>query len=493
MQPEPRLTILANLHLSYLFRWEFALPISVTCPQCSATLKVKDELAGKRGKCPKCQGAVQIPAADRGPAKRAPVATSPKPAEAAVKLAIPASAEERRAKVLDSLSGTIEKTQAPFSFRLRMNLAAGAVCLLPVLYVGIVLLFGGGGVFWFLYAPTLMGNVAGFGGAVLLYGPLAAGLLIALALLKPLVAPRPSQGKAKSLSRDKAPLLFEFVEKIAATLGAESPSLIDVDNNTSLHGSRTRLLLGLPLVATCTAQDLAGMIAHECGRHLKGNAAGTAGFVRRVSTFFFRAAKERDAWDEAVYAATASRRSSVGKFLWPIRALFMLVKVLLWPLMYFSQLFSGLLLQKTEYDADLCQIRLVGSSSFEATFRTLRVIDFAWKQVQADIVFQHKVIQLPDNLPLQVECAIAQIPEEFRATLAIEADTTETADFALIPAEKDRLAAAHSAAATGIYHCTLPATALFDDFDSLAKDVTWEYYLVELGPPLERRFLQPVV
>lgn len=369
-----------------------------------------------------------------------------------------------------------------------MMLTAIVICFTPVLYMAFILFFGGGAIAWYLYAPKLVGD-----GAVLLYGPLAIGLLIAITLLKPLVAPRPSKGKAKSLARDKAPLLYEFVDKVAAAIGADAPSQIDVDGNTDLRGSKSRLLIGLPLVASTTAQQLAGMIAHECGRNVKATAAGTAGFVRRISTFFFRAVKERDAWDEAVYAATTSRRSSIGKLLWPLRALFTVTKVLLWPLMYFSQLFSGLLLQKTEYDADLCQVRLVGSSSFEATFRTLRVIDFAWKQVQADIVFQHKENQLPDNLPRQLESAIAQIPEEFRATLAVEADTTETADFALIPAEKDRLAAAHSAAATGIYHCTLPATALFDDFDSLAKDVTWEYYLVELGPPLERRFLQPVV
>lgn len=468
------------------------MAISVTCPKCSAKLNVKDELAGKRGKCPKCEGPIQIPGGEAkqsaGAARTPAAATTTRLNEVSPKVAVPTSVEERRAKLLDPLTGTIEKPQAPFSFRTRMMLTAIVICFTPVLYMAFILFFGGGAIAWYLYAPKLVGD-----GAVLLYGPLAIGLLIAITLLKPLVAPRPSKGKAKSLARDKAPLLYEFVDKVAAAIGADAPSQIDVDGNTDLRGSKSRLLIGLPLVASTTAQQLAGMIAHECGRNVKATAAGTAGFVRRISTFFFRAVKERDAWDEAVYAATTSRRSSIGKLLWPLRALFTVTKVLLWPLMYFSQLFSGLLLQKTEYDADLCQVRLVGSSSFEATFRTLRVIDFAWKQVQADIVFQHKENQLPDNLPRQLESAIAQIPEEFRATLAVEADTTETADFALIPAEKDRLAAAHSAAATGIYHCTLPATALFDDFDSLAKDVTWEYYLVELGPPLERRFLQPVV
>jgi hypothetical protein len=458
---------------------EFALPISVTCPQCSTTLKVKDELAGKRGKCPKCQGAVQIPAGNGTAAKPTTVAV--------VKVDVPASVEERRAMVLEPLAGSIEKLQSPFSFRLRMMLAAMAICLLPVLYLALILLFGGGAIAWYLYALQWIGS-----GAVLLYGPVAMGLLIAVSLLKPLVTPRPTKGKAKSLPREKAPLLYELVEKVASVIGAEAPQQIAVDGNTALHGSKSRLLIGLPLAASVTTQQLAGMIAHECGRHVKGTAAGTAGFVRGISHFLFRAVKERDAWDEAVYAATTSRRRILGKVLWPLRLLFGLVKVLLWPLMYLSRMFSGLLLQKTEFDADLCQIRLIGSKPFEATFRALRVMDFAWQQVQADLVFQHKENQLPDNLPRQLESAIGQIPDEFRVGLAVEADTTETADFALIPAEKDRLAAAHSAAAPGIYSCPLPATILFGDFDALAKDVTWDYYLVELGPPLERRFLHPV-
>ncbi|MBC7856915.1 MAG: hypothetical protein IAF94_26085 [Pirellulaceae bacterium] len=465
------------------------MPISVTCPQCGTTLKVKDELAGKRGKCPRCQGAVQIPAGERTEAK-APAGVA---RNSTAKVEFTASPEERRAGVLAPLTGSIEKLQSPFSFRMRMLLAAMATCLVPVLYLALILLFGGGAIAWYLFAPSLLGNSAGFGGDMLFYGPIAIGLVIAVSLLKPLVAPRPTKGKTKSLPRDKAPLLYEFVERVAAAIGADAPQQIAVDGNTALYGSKSRLLIGLPLVASVTAEQLAGMIAHECGRHVQGTAAGTAGFVRGISTFFFRAVKERDAWDESVHAATTSRRSWLGKLLWPIRALFMLVKVLLWPLMYLSRMFSGLLLQKTEYDADLCQIRLIGSKPFEATFRALRVMDFAWQQVQVDLVFQHKESQLPDNLPRQLESAIAQVPDDFRVGLSVQGDTSETADFALIPAEKDRLAAAHSAAAVGIYVCPLPATILFKDFDALAKDITWDYYLVELGPPLERRFLHPVV
>jgi hypothetical protein len=38
------------------------MPISVSCPDCDKSLKVKDELAGKKIRCPDCSGVVPIPA-----------------------------------------------------------------------------------------------------------------------------------------------------------------------------------------------------------------------------------------------------------------------------------------------------------------------------------------------------------------------------------------------------------------------------------------------
>src|SRR5262245_38157126 len=38
------------------------MPIHVKCPACGATFPATDESAGKRGKCPKCQGKIEIPA-----------------------------------------------------------------------------------------------------------------------------------------------------------------------------------------------------------------------------------------------------------------------------------------------------------------------------------------------------------------------------------------------------------------------------------------------
>ncbi len=62
------------------------MAIEVTCPNCSATFKAKDEFAGKKAKCPKCGGRIVVPSPFHGgdtirmpPLKRPP--DKPKPAD----------------------------------------------------------------------------------------------------------------------------------------------------------------------------------------------------------------------------------------------------------------------------------------------------------------------------------------------------------------------------------------------------------------------------
>jgi hypothetical protein len=53
------------------------MTIAVTCPHCQARLTLKDEFAGRRGACPKCKGAIQVPAARQSaPLAQPPAAAS---------------------------------------------------------------------------------------------------------------------------------------------------------------------------------------------------------------------------------------------------------------------------------------------------------------------------------------------------------------------------------------------------------------------------------
>ena len=48
------------------------MAIQVRCPGCGATLSVKDEMGGKKGKCPKCAQLMMIPATAAPPSAAAP-------------------------------------------------------------------------------------------------------------------------------------------------------------------------------------------------------------------------------------------------------------------------------------------------------------------------------------------------------------------------------------------------------------------------------------
>jgi hypothetical protein len=64
------------------------MPIAVTCPGCSARMKAPDAAAGKKVKCPKCQGAITVPGSAQfevvdepsAPAKHPGFGGGPKPA-----------------------------------------------------------------------------------------------------------------------------------------------------------------------------------------------------------------------------------------------------------------------------------------------------------------------------------------------------------------------------------------------------------------------------
>lgn len=54
------------------------MSISIECPQCARKLRTRDEMAGKRLKCPQCATAIPVPAASATPVKpNAPISSKP--------------------------------------------------------------------------------------------------------------------------------------------------------------------------------------------------------------------------------------------------------------------------------------------------------------------------------------------------------------------------------------------------------------------------------
>lgn len=57
------------------------MAILAQCPLCGACFKARDEYAGRRVKCPQCQGVIQIPLSERSPQAVVPIAAKKSPSE----------------------------------------------------------------------------------------------------------------------------------------------------------------------------------------------------------------------------------------------------------------------------------------------------------------------------------------------------------------------------------------------------------------------------
>src|SRR5205807_711180 len=90
-------------------RWRTTMPVRVSCPSCSVTLNVKDELVGKTVKCPKCGTPFPITAAAP---PEPPAAPPPPPAPA------PRAAQDDDDRADDKPP---KLPSAPFDFRVSQS------------------------------------------------------------------------------------------------------------------------------------------------------------------------------------------------------------------------------------------------------------------------------------------------------------------------------------------------------------------------------------
>jgi hypothetical protein len=293
------------------------MSIAVSCSQCGSQLRVKDELAGRRGKCPKCQGVIQIPSRSVSPPEddelrlvdddppdptntlprrqAAPSASSANiqsaslqsaPSRAQVTPAISAfptratpapeiqldqflnpaagatngppiggalqsqiSESEKRA-ILDALQGQITPVKTTGVYRMAMMFVALVMLLLPMVYLGLI--FGVANLMYY-HATNHTGIMAAKSGngrdkamlVVVYLLPLLAGVVLIAFMVKPLFARKAKAEKPRSLTRDREPLLFAFVERLL---------------ELSVRQSRSALML----IATLTPRPACGAGCSVC-------------------------------------------------------------------------------------------------------------------------------------------------------------------------------------------------------------------------------------
>ena len=416
--------------------------------------------------------------------------------------------DDQSSLILNSVSGDVRLPKVTRMYVLGLVVTAGAVMLLPLVYFSLVALILGS-LFAFVrhadliflsVSPLARAWAAGlftFFGAALLFG-----------LLKPFLARASAVKRPRILRRDAEPLFLAYVDRLCDALGAPRPTAIHIncDLNAgaefrhgwlSLFSNRgISLHIGLPLVAGLTLQQFTGVLAHELGHFTQRTAMWLENMVRRTNHWFFQAAYEPDSIDEWLSRQCAvAGPAAVGCYI--LIAMVWLARQILLGFALAGTTISCMMSREMEFNADRCQVRVVGVRSLKSTMRRLRELTVAHHISFRDIAAFYDEGRLPDDMIALSVANVGFITPKVKSKLRRMMSEEKTGLFDSHPSDRDRILAAEQDGSPGIFHAgklapNLPASVLFSRFRDISKSVTAEYYRDALNQKVPARMLHPV-
>ncbi len=411
--------------------------------------------------------------------------------------------------ILSAFQPVVARPRSSILYQFSLLLVTLTMLILPLIYFALV----GAAVYGVYYHATHnWGVIMGFGGIrsgrIMFFKflcyivPLFVGAVVVFFMFKPIFAGRPRRAQPLALNPADNPLLYAFIEKICEVVGAPSPKRIDLDCDLnasasfrngfwSMAGSDMVLTIGLPLVANLSAAEFAGVVAHEFGHFTQSVGMRLSYLIRTINHWFIRVVYQRDAWDEALEEWAAESEDG-----W-VTIIVMLAQIGVWfarmilrILMYTGLLIGGFMIRQMEYDADACQIKLVGSETFERTHRKLATLSAATELMYKQIHVQwKKTLQLPDNLSELLRQSHEKLPAQALQKIEDRYGLERTGLFDSHPSPADRIRRGRQAQDPGAFHDDRPASELFTSFDHPARFVTMLHYSDDLGIPVTKEML----
>jgi Zn-dependent protease with chaperone function len=393
----------------------------------------------------------------------------------------------------------LERVRLAPLYRVGLFFAAVTMLLLPLVYVGLIGLLGYG--VWY-HARHGYWFIDGSSGAYVIVatyvGPLIAGVLGILFMIKPLFAPKLEPPRPRTLTRDEQPTLHAYVEALCASLGAPKPRRIDVDMQVNASASLRRgflgfpasdlvLTLGMPLTAGMTLGQWTGVLAHEFGHFTQGAAMRFMYVIGAVNHWFSRVVYERDAWDDRLEQWEREAKGGMAQIVLLISRVFIwLSRRILWVLMMIGLAVSSFLSRQMEFNADLHQAQMAGSSLLRPTHMRLAVLSIAWQRATSYLSDMWNEGRLVDDVVGLVLAEAARIDEseEISAQIRAGLEQEKTRWFDTHPSTPDRIAAIEHLGLAARVDIDAPATAVFRDCDALCRELSLQFYERVLGEPV---------
>lgn len=372
---------------------------------------------------------------------------------------------------------------------------AVSLILLQAIYLGMVALVGWATWLWCIHFLPAVLTRLNFLTVMIAFGVPIAGAVTVFFLLKPVLARPGARPEKLSVSREDEPVLFAFVDRVCAAVGAPKPARIEMDLEVNasarfrrgwrgLIGNDLVLTIGLPLAGGLTVRQFAGVLAHEFGHFTQSAGMRLSFLIANIRNWFARVAYERDDWDIKLEERTGSGD-------WRLRLIFKFAgavvtcsRWVLRGLLYVGNMISAWFSRQMEFDADRHEAELVGAGTFEETFNRIAELSVCSGQAWQHLELGWKTLRLADDVPMLIAGGDAAMDDEVRKSIHEAEGEQVTGRWATHPAMRDRVASV-----AGLAGCVEEALAerapvLFSNFEELCRRATAHHYGIALGDRL---------
>lgn len=320
------------------------------------------------------------------------------------------------------------------------------------------------------------------------------GILIVLAgitwifMLRPFLPRTRREQVCMQLTSASQPRLFELVEAICSNLRVAPPQEIWLDTTLGTH-SRLRngvwgvaagelhLYIGMPLIATLTAHELAAVLVRELALNSCGLGSTFSHMVRELNGWFYVALHDRDPWETELRKARKKDNRSRRALRDALRVWMATAKLPFALLMITSRIIGLTAQARLESRAEKAGMSSLGKEAWRAVDAKCQILSCAWQMVQEEIARGMAQHRLPENVPLLIVRHVSRLAD--KAVTRPEHESCET-----LPS------------CSPVMNCLLPelppkapGTAIVSGFVELARQATCFYYQHELGIKLHEHQL----
>ncbi|TWU37680.1 heat shock protein HtpX [Novipirellula aureliae] len=307
--------------------------------------------------------------------------------------------------------------------------------------------------------------------------------------------------ETRTLTREAQPTMYEFVDQICKRMGTPPPSRIDLNcgfnasasfdhGMLSFEKNNLVLTLGVPLIATQSAEQLASVIAHEFGHFCQGAGMRVHFVLANLNGWFVHSASRKAYRDEMVadVVSNSDIGSSVFGLLWAINYVIGSIgRYMMRIFAYVGYASSGSLSRQMEFDADRYAVHLAGSKAFCESETSAQQFGVAYRVSVMNLQMLYQAGILVDNIPRLVQHIGKTMPATTIERIAKASEQERINAFDTHPPSRDRKRAAMELAKPGIVKVGRPARDLIDRWTDLCENITLDFYREVTGMKISKQ------